>query len=104
MKIRMKDTRRGSEDGFVVRRYYKDCIYNVAHTMGCYFITQGWAVAVADETPVSDEETILAAKEQVEGPSIMEMVDDLKSMVDAFHAARPVPTNPETTRLGEEWS
>lgn len=43
MQILMKETRRGSEDGFAVKQYHKGESYDVAHTMGAAFINAGWA-------------------------------------------------------------
>lgn len=46
MLIKMLQTRRGSEDAFSVKVYEKGKEYNVAATMGCYFIRKGWAEEV----------------------------------------------------------
>ena len=43
MHIFMLETRRGSEDGFVVRRFHKHHRYDVADTLARAFIAAGWA-------------------------------------------------------------
>lgn len=43
MQITMKETRRGSEDGFTVQRYEAGQSYDVAHTLACQLINNGWA-------------------------------------------------------------
>jgi hypothetical protein len=45
MYVRMLQTRRGSEDGFAVRRFYEGCVYDVADTLARIFINARWAVA-----------------------------------------------------------
>ncbi|MDE3037138.1 MAG: hypothetical protein KGJ21_01585 [Pseudomonadota bacterium] len=49
----MLDTRRGSEDGFVVRRFYKDCTYDVADSLAQAFIRAGWAIKLREPSPPS---------------------------------------------------
>lgn len=44
MHILMLETRRGSEDGKVVRMFRKDNIYYVMPNLAVYFIRAGWAV------------------------------------------------------------
>lgn len=39
----MLETRRGSEDGFVVRRFHKNHCYDIADTLARAFINAGWA-------------------------------------------------------------
>jgi hypothetical protein len=46
MLILMLETRRGSEDGFSVRRFLKDHFYDIADTLASAFINAGWALAV----------------------------------------------------------
>jgi hypothetical protein len=48
MRIRMKETRRGSEDGFTVKDYVANQEYELAATergvdLGRVFIREGWA-------------------------------------------------------------
>jgi hypothetical protein len=43
MHILMLETRRGSEDGFVVRRFEKGRHYDVADLLARMFIRFGWA-------------------------------------------------------------
>lgn len=43
MQITMTETRRGSEDGFTVRRYMESLTYDVAQSMGAAFVNKGWA-------------------------------------------------------------
>lgn len=44
MKIIMFETRRGSEDGFIVRCFEKARCYEVADTLARSFIRRGWAM------------------------------------------------------------
>ncbi|MHC5537544.1 hypothetical protein ACYOEI_04855 [Singulisphaera rosea] len=44
MKITMLETRRGTEDGFTVRRFLKGDTYDVTHALAVTFIRQGWAL------------------------------------------------------------
>ena len=46
MHIRMLETRRGSEDGHVVRLYERDGVYEVTEALAFEFIAKGYAVAV----------------------------------------------------------
>lgn len=46
MKITMLATRRGSEDGHVVKRFYEGETYEVADTLARSFIANGWAYPV----------------------------------------------------------
>ncbi|MHC5536703.1 hypothetical protein ACYOEI_00330 [Singulisphaera rosea] len=66
MKITMLDTRRGSEDGFAVRRFHKGTTYEVGEGLARSFIRQGWATAV-------------------EPPSLF---DTVKGIVTAFDAGK----------------
>lgn len=49
MKIKMTETRRGCENGFTVRQYHKDCIYDLANTLAASFINKGWAKIVGSD-------------------------------------------------------
>jgi hypothetical protein len=53
MQILMLETRRGSEDGCVVRRFYRGGVYAVAQALARHFIRQGWALPY---TPVTYHE------------------------------------------------
>lgn len=44
MKIKMLQTRRGTEDGFKVRQFEKDGQYDVSDSLGRAFINGGWAI------------------------------------------------------------
>jgi hypothetical protein len=44
MLLKMLETKRGSEDGFPNHQYHEGCIYNVADTLACQFVNNGWAV------------------------------------------------------------
>jgi hypothetical protein len=54
MKIKMVETRRGSEDGFEVRQYQKGQAYDVAHTLATQFLNRGWAYNMEEE-PAEDK-------------------------------------------------
>jgi hypothetical protein len=43
MRIKMIETRRGSEDGFSIKLFEAGQEYDVRHTMGVDFIRKGWA-------------------------------------------------------------
>jgi hypothetical protein len=47
MRIKMLETRRGSEDGFAVHQYHKGCIYDVADSLAVSFIVSDWALNVS---------------------------------------------------------
>ena len=42
----MTETHRGSEDGFVVRCFYKGSHYDIADTLARAFINAGWAIQI----------------------------------------------------------
>lgn len=64
MQVTMKETRRGSEDGFVVRCYEQGQTYNIADGLAREFLGKGWAEE-ANKPDVKKEELIslLKAKE-----------------------------------------
>lgn len=77
MKVKMLETRRGSEDGHVVRRFVKGETYDVAEMLAVRFLKNGWAYNVEPE----EEEDHLTRF--------------FRSLtVEPY--GRPVPTNPET--------
>jgi hypothetical protein len=43
MLIKMLQTRKGSEDGFTVKQYYKNEIYNVRESLGRSFLAAEFA-------------------------------------------------------------
>lgn len=56
MRIRMKSTRRGAEDGFTVREYVSGQEYELAATprgddLGAVFLREGWAEEVKSARP-----------------------------------------------------
>ena len=50
MQIFMLETRRGSEDALVVRRFEKGRHYKVTELLGRAFIAAGWAIACRSES------------------------------------------------------
>lgn len=46
MRIRMKETRPGSEDGVVVTSYQAGRVYDVGEELGRVFVAEGWAEEV----------------------------------------------------------
>lgn len=52
MKIRMNSDRRGSVDGFNVKQYHKDCVYDLPDTLARKFIYCGYAEIVHTTPPV----------------------------------------------------
>lgn len=50
MRVRMLETRRGTEDGFVVRRFEQGIVYDLADCLARRFIAAGRAEAM--EKPV----------------------------------------------------
>lgn len=55
MKIIMLFTRYGSEDGFVVHRFLRDHQYEVADSLGVYFVRLGVAYNPVDGTAVAQD-------------------------------------------------
>lgn len=51
MKIKMLETRRGTEDGFTVRQFFAGEEYEVRDHLARSFFTAGFAVMVKDEKP-----------------------------------------------------
>lgn len=49
MRIIMLQTRYGSEDGFVVRRFVKNQEYEMADSLAAYFIRHGLAAIITDK-------------------------------------------------------
>ena len=49
MKIQMLKTVRGSEDGFVVKRYHKGNEYDVRDTLARSFIRKGEAIVIESD-------------------------------------------------------
>lgn len=49
MKIKMKESHRGSEYGFAVNFYEEGNTYDVAQSLASSFIQLGWAVKADDE-------------------------------------------------------
>lgn len=60
MKIKMLKTKRGTEDGFTVRRYIKGEVYDVAHTLACELMRNAGAYNCEDDIlpPVDTQELI----------------------------------------------
>jgi hypothetical protein len=48
MWVHMQETRRGSEDGFVVQLFHRGYKYDMADYEARRFIARGWAVAYDD--------------------------------------------------------
>lgn len=46
LRVMMLETRRGSEDGFVVRRYFQGKVYDLSMELGVYFLRKGWALEI----------------------------------------------------------
>ena len=58
MKITMKSTRRGSQDGFKIESFIEGKQYTVADSLGAYFIRQRWADIIQDESETTIEEDV----------------------------------------------
>lgn len=88
MKIKMLGTHRGSEDGFIVKQYHKDLIYDVADMLARSFIRHGWAVEVVGDEPLVTDWSNPGSmtKEQI-GADIARVME---------RVMRPVATNPQT--------
>lgn len=54
MKITMKSTRKGSQDGFKIEAFLEGKEYNVADSLGAYFIRQRWAEPTSIEEDVTE--------------------------------------------------
>jgi hypothetical protein len=48
MKIKMLETRRATECGFFVKRYYKDFTYDVTEKFGKSICAKGWAIEIKE--------------------------------------------------------
>lgn len=46
MKIKMLQSRKGSEDGFVVSQFDEGETYDIRENLGRYFVAQEWAVQI----------------------------------------------------------
>ena len=61
MRILMLETRRGSEDGFIVRRFDAGQTYELAQMLARRFIRRGWAIEHPQSTVQrSDNERTLS--------------------------------------------
>lgn len=49
MRIRMLETRRGTEDGYTVRQYVRDEIYEMGDSLARSFLAAGFAVKTPKE-------------------------------------------------------
>lgn len=58
MKITMKSTRRGSQDGFKIESFIEGKEYTVADSLGAYFIRQRWADIIQDESETTIEDDV----------------------------------------------
>ncbi len=56
MRVLMLETRRGSEDGFAVRRFHKGCCYDIADSLARAFLRAGWAKHT--DLPPTDSELL----------------------------------------------
>lgn len=54
MRVLMLDTRYGSEDGFVVRRFYRTQHYDMADSLAAAFIRLGVAEHIHTISPLAD--------------------------------------------------
>jgi len=64
MKIRMKETRRGTEDGFKVTRYEYGKVYDVSDTLARTFINAGYASHHIEPLPASDKNNGMTEQEK----------------------------------------
>ena len=51
MLIQMKETRRGSEDGFRTQEYTEGNVYDVADGLARDFLAKGWAIEFSGSLP-----------------------------------------------------
>jgi hypothetical protein len=99
MLVKMMQTRRGSEDGFLLKLYEEGRVYDMAHTLACRFINQGWAF---NAEPSTSNEAIDEAMGQVNSAlrKLDETQKQLATCVDGLITALRVqparPTNPAT--------
>lgn len=49
MKVRMLETRCGTENGYTIRRYYADEIYEIADGLAQSFLAAGFAVRLPND-------------------------------------------------------
>ena len=50
MKIKMLQSRKGTEDGFIVKQFNEDKTYDVQENLGRYFVAEGWAIQIKENT------------------------------------------------------
>ena len=74
MLITMTETRRGPEDGFVVKRFHKGCKYTVSDSLAIYFMQQGWAYNSDpdDDEMESDVVELISHQNKIASSSVVE--------------------------------
>jgi hypothetical protein len=92
VKIKMLETRRGSEDGFAVRRFEKGEAYDVADTLARSFLNAGWAYNAESE---DEDAGGLASSDLVFGP-LARANSDFNRLFRPQPSRGTGPTNPAT--------
>jgi len=49
VKVKMTQSRKGTEDGWVVKQFVKDKVYTVKESLARTFFANGWAVKLEDK-------------------------------------------------------
>ncbi len=88
MKIKMLETRRGSEDGFAVKRFEKGEEYEVADTLARTFVNQGYAHST--EQPADPRGNILSNLDRLN--------TDFNRLFRPQPTRGSAPTQPDTLR------
>jgi hypothetical protein len=90
MRIKMLETRRGSEDGFTVRRFEEGEQYDVAEGLARQFLKDGWAYNAESEDEVGG-----ACSDLVFGP-LARANSDFNRLFRPQPTRGTGPTNPAT--------
>jgi len=106
MLVKMLQTRRVSEDGFVCRLLEKGQTYDLAHTAACAVLNAGWAYNVEPEDDRSPSDIVIDAIRKAGGKAVelpthtkpksqLEVLSEMFDILFGVHEKR-VPTNPNT--------
>lgn len=49
MKIKMLQTRKGTECGFIIKQFNEGKTYDVRENLGRTFVAQGWAIHIKED-------------------------------------------------------
>ncbi len=90
MQIQMRETRFGSEDGRTAQQYQKNEVYNVADSLGQWFVRQGTALKIDQNTGKP-----IYGPEHKELQLRHELVNQLERILCMAQAGAPKPFHPD---------